>query len=73
LRFQHFDNPLRRARLRAGLTLRELGRRTKIHYSQLSRIENGLAVRPDELARLSGVLGVAARELQTGKLARRAG
>lgn len=64
MRFTHFDHPIRRARLRAGLTLKRLGQQARIHFTKLSMIENGLEPRPDELARLAGVLGVPPTNLQ---------
>ena len=52
-------HPLRSARTAAGLSLRRLADRAKVHYTRIHYIEHGLEPRPDEILRLAAVLGVA--------------
>lgn len=60
-----FAERLREARLRAGLTQRELGEQAQVNYSQISRYEQGLAMpRPGVLLRLADVLGVPLEHLR---------
>jgi transcriptional regulator with XRE-family HTH domain len=64
------DHPLRRARLRAGYSLRALGAAAAVNYSRLSLIENGLSARDAELRRLAGVLGCRPEDLIPGMVSR---
>ena len=54
-----YSSPLRRRRLRLGLSLDELGLRTGIDRSKLSRIERGYAhLTADEIKRVQRALGM---------------
>ena len=76
-----FGDELRRRRMAAGLSLRDLGR--LVHYSRghLSKVETGKAIASIELARLcdsalnsgGALVGVAASALAAGRGARREG
>jgi transcriptional regulator with XRE-family HTH domain len=57
-------HPLRRARTAAGLSLRRLADRAKVHYIRIHYIEHGLEPREDELLRLAAVLRCAPESLQ---------
>jgi transcriptional regulator with XRE-family HTH domain len=58
------SHPLRRARDAAGLSLRRLADRAKIHYTRIHYAEHGLDLREDELLRLAAVLRVSPDALQ---------
>lgn len=60
------DHPIREARKRKGFTLRELSALACVEYSKISRAEHGLQLKPAELLRLSGVLGVTPAALEPG-------
>lgn len=62
-----FATRVRNARLRAGLSMRELGERAGVNYTQISRYESGAAApRPGQMLRLADALGVSVEELSTG-------
>ena len=66
-----FPTELRIARIRAGLKLFELARKTKIEYTRLSRIELGQRVpTDDEIKRLKKVLRVELPAIQEGDYAK---
>jgi hypothetical protein len=48
--------PLQRERTRAGLTLRQLAAKSKVHLTRLHYAEHGLVLREDELLRVAAVL-----------------
>ena len=50
------STPLRQLRLAAGLTLREVSRRTEINPGRLSIIERGVSPTADEAARILAAL-----------------
>lgn len=61
------QSPLRRMRLAAGLTIRQLEKRTGINRGRLSIIERGVAATEDEWERITlalaeGFLAAALRE-----------
>ena len=59
------SHPLRTARNAAGLSLRRLADRAKVHYTRIHYFEHGLEPSEDELLRLSAVLGVSPDALKT--------
>lgn len=61
---QHFGAVLRRERLAAGLSMRQLGAAAGIAPSTVHRLENGLLPmpRPDQLNRLARALGTDVEE-----------
>lgn len=63
MRLAALDHPLRRARIRAGLSQQALAESSRVHHTQISRIENGLEPTEAELCRLAGVLGCAPADL----------
>lgn len=54
---------LHAARLRAGLTQREVARRARIHFNTVSRAERGLPIHLAHVARLAGALRVSRETL----------
>jgi len=63
-----FPITLRNARERAGFTQRELGARSGVNFSQISRYEQGLAYpRPGMMLKLAEALGVSAEYLKEGE------
>ena len=63
-----FAATLRAARLRAGLTVRELAEATGLTSSTISRLETGqiASPRPEKLVRLAAVLGISIDDLYAG-------
>jgi transcriptional regulator with XRE-family HTH domain len=58
---------LRRCRRRAGISQEELGFRSSVHRTDVSKIERGESMpRTDTLLKLAGGLGVEAQELLDG-------
>lgn len=62
-------HPLRVARERAGLSLRELGALARVSYVTLHNIEHGREPREPELLRLSGVLQLPVEALRPSAVA----
>ena len=59
-----FASSLRRLRLEAGLSQIELGNRSDLHFSEISRLERGLRdPRLTTIARLAHGLGITPSEL----------
>lgn len=63
-----FAQTLRAARLRAGLTVRDLAEATGLTSSTISRLENGqiASPRPEKLVRLASVLNLSIDDLYAG-------
>ena len=59
-------NVLRDLRTRRGLSVRQLAARSGVHYTTLSRFENGLAPREAHVRALADALGVSPRTLTRG-------
>lgn len=64
---QQFGVNMRRYRDKAGISQEELSRRTRLHVSEISRLERGLREpRLGTIVRVAGGLGVAPSRLLTG-------
>ena len=60
------SSTLRDLRVRRGLSVRQLAARSGVHYTTLSRFENGLALREEHVRALADALGVSPRTLTRG-------
>jgi len=63
------QHPIQIARTSAGLSLRRLAERAKVHYTRIHYAEHGLDLREDELLRLAAVLRVSPDSLRLQPMA----
>jgi transcriptional regulator with XRE-family HTH domain len=64
---EHFGENMRRHRVKAGLTQRQVAKRSGLHKAEISRLENGLRnPRLDTIVRVARGIGVAPSKLLTG-------